>query len=122
MKKFDTLVDRVYTSILLEQDPNTPQAGLPQDGGPTAQPVPVPQPPAPPAPAPEETEKPKPLSPPGRAYLVDLVRRALEIDPKSLSQGDMNVFADDTVTVQNAAEIEKKLAEIIDRVNPSPVD
>lgn len=125
MKKFDTLVNRVYSGILLEQEAGQPPVGLPQGGGPTAQVTPAPGPAAAPAaepPAAPEPQEAKPLSPPGRAYLVDMIRRALEIDPKSLQSGDTDVFADDDVTIENAADIEKKLAEIINRLNPSKVD
>ena len=127
MKKFDTLVNRVYSGILLEQEAGQPPVGLPQGGGPTAQVTPAPGPAPAPAsaaepPAAPEPQEAKPLSPPGRAYLVDMIRRALEIDPKSLQSGDTDVFADDDVTIENAADIEKKLAEIINRLNPSKVD
>lgn len=127
MKKFDILVNKVYSDILLEQEAGQPPVGLPQDGGPAGQAAPAPAPapavaPAAEPPAEPEPEEPKPLSPPGRAYLVDMIRRALEIDPKSLQAGDTDVFADDDVTIENAAEIEKKLAEIINRLNPSKVD
>lgn len=130
MKKFDSIVNRVFTDLLTEQPapPPAPPPGLDQTGGPQGQPPMAP--PAAPAPAPmpadipdpEEEQKPKPLSSPGRAFLVDLIRRALEIDPKSMDDSDMGVFADDEVTIENASEIEKKLAAIINRLNPAKID
>jgi hypothetical protein len=129
MKKFDSILNRDFTELLTEQPapaPVPPAPGLDQTGGPQGQPAGAP--PAAPAPmpadipSPEEEEKPKPLSSPGRAFLVDLIRRALEIDPKSLDDADTGVFADDEVTIKNAAEIEKKLAAIINRLNPSKID
>lgn len=127
MKRFDTLVNNVFAGILLEQDPGV-APGLDQTGGPQGQPpvapAPAPAMPAPAAPAPEpapEEQKTKPLTAPGRAFLVDLVRRALEIDPKSLADTDLGVFADEEVTIENAAEVEKKLLEIINRLNPSKI-
>ena len=128
MKKFDSIVNKVFTDLLSEQPVPVPAVpGLDQTGGPQAQPVaPVAAPVAAPMPAdipdPEEEQKPKPLSSPGRAFLVDLIRRALEIDPKSMDDSDTGVFADDEVTIENAAEIEKKLASIINRLNPSKID
>ena len=127
MKKFDSIVNKVFTDLLTEQPAPPPAPGLDQTGGPQGQPVAAaPAPAAPPMPAdipaPEEEQKPKPLTSPGRAFLVDLIRRALEIDPKSLDDADTGVFADDEVTIENAAEIEKKLATIINRLNPSKID
>lgn len=129
MKRFDSIVNKVFTDLLTEQDPNALAPGLDQSGGPQvpgqpagAAPVAAP----PPAPEPEqpaeEPQKPKPLTSPGRAFLVDLIRRALEIDPKSLDDADTSVFADDEVTIENAAEIEKKLANIINRLNPTKIE
>jgi hypothetical protein len=129
MKKFDSIVNRVFTDLLTEQPaPPAPPPGLDQTGGPQGQPPMAP--PAAPAPAPmpadipdpEKEQKPKPLSSPGRAFLVDLIRRALEIDPKSMDDSDMGGFADDEVTIENASEIEKKLASIINRLNPAKID
>lgn len=127
MKKFDTIVNKVYTNLLTEQE-IAPPPGLDQTGGPQAQPPAAPAAPAPapapaaPAPEPAEQEEPRRLTAPGRAFLVDLIRRALEIDPKSLDDADTGVFADDEVTIENAAEIEKKLASIINRLNPSRIE
>lgn len=129
MKKFDTIVNKVFVNLLSEAP--LPIPGLDQTGGPqmppagaapapAAGPAAAPAQPEQPAPA-EEPKEPKPLTSPGRAYLVDLMRRALEIDPKSLEEADMAVFAEDDVTVENAAEVEKKIAEIVNRVNPSRV-
>jgi len=128
MKKFDSIVNKVFTDLLTEQPAPAPAPapGLDQTGGPQGQPPAAPAPAAPPMPAdipaPEKEQKPKPLTSPGRAFLVDLIRRALEIDPKSLDDADMGVFADDEVTIENAAEVEKKLASIINRLNPSKID
>ena len=126
MKRFDKVVNNVFAGILLEQDPGAPAPapGLDQTGGPQGMPPAAPAMPPPAAPAPEpapEEQKPKPLTAPGRAFLVDLVRRALEIDPKSLADTDLGVFADEEVTIENAAEVEKKLLEIINRLNPSKI-
>lgn len=128
MKKFDSVVNKVFTNLLSEQE-QAPIPGLDQTGGPQAQPAaPVaPAPAAPgaaPAPTPEpaQEQEPRRLTAPGRAFLVDLIRRALEIDPKSLDDADTAVFADDEVTIENAAEIEKQLASIINRLNPSRIE
>lgn len=126
MKKFDSVVNKVFTNLLSEQE-QPPVPGLDQTGGPQAQPA-APAAPVAPAPAPAATPEPAPeqeprrLTAPGRAFLVDLIRRALEIDPKSLDDADTAVFADDEVTIENAAEIEKQLAGIINRLNPSRIE
>jgi hypothetical protein len=121
MKKFDQLVNEVYREILLEQPPEQP--GLPQDGGPTAQPQqgqPQQAPAQQPQQAPEqpEPEAPKPLSTEGKRFLVDLARRALVVSPDQLDATDNAIF-EDPVTVVNADEIADKLTEIVNRLNPS---
>ncbi len=126
MKKFDLVVNKVFTNLLSEQE-QPPAPGLDQTGGPQAQPAggaPVVPAPAAPAPAPEPApeQEPRRLTAPGRAFLVDLIRRALEIDPKPLDDADTGVFADDEVTIENAAEVEKKLVSIINRLNPSKIE
>lgn len=126
MKKFDLVVNKVFTNLLSEQE-QPPVPGLDQTGGPQAQPAGAP-PVAPvqaapvPAPEPASEQEPRRLTAPGRAFLVDLIRRALEIDPKSLDDADTGVFADDEVTIENAADVEKKLVSIINRLNPSKIE
>ena len=108
MKKFDSLVNEVYSNILLEAPP---APGLDQTGG---------NPPAaaaPAAPAPEP-EAPEPVSSEGLRNLVDLVQRALVISPDSLDAVDKAVF-NDKVTIQNALEKQQKLSDIVDRLNPA---
>lgn len=116
MKKFDTLVNEVYSNILLEAPP---APGLDQTGGnPPAAAAPVaPAAPAPAAPAPEP-EAPEPVSSEGLRNLVDLVQRALVISPDSLDAVDKAVF-NDKVTIQNALEKQQKLSDIVDRLNPA---
>lgn len=126
MKKFDSVVNKVFTNLLSEQE-QAPIPGLDQTGGPQAQPAAPAAPAAPvaapvPTPEPTQEQEPRRLTAPGRAFLVDLIRRALEIDPKSLDDADTAVFADDEVTIENAAEIEKQLASIINRLNPSRIE
>lgn len=116
MKKFDILVNEVYTKILSEAPP---VPGLDQTGGNPPPPIPgaaAPAPvPAPAAPAPEEA--PKPVSSEGLRNLVDLVQRALVISPDSLDAADKAVF-NDRVSIQNAIEKQQQLSDIIDRINP----
>jgi len=115
MKKFDSLVNEVYSNILLEAPP---VSGLDQTGGnppPAAAPA-VPAPAAP-VPAPEAPE-PEPVSSEGLRNLVDLIQRALVISPDSLDPVDKAVF-NDKVTVLNALEKQQKLSDIVDRLNPA---
>ena len=116
MKKFDTLVNEVYSNILLEAPP---APGLDQTGGnpPAAAAPATPAAPAPAAPAPEP-EAPEPVSSEGLRNLVDLVQRALVISPDSLDAVDKAVF-NDKVTIQNALEKQQKLSDIVDRLNPA---
>ena len=117
MKKFDILVNEVYTKILSEA-PHAP--GLDQTGGNPPPPAPgaaapAPEPAASAAPAPEEA--PKPVSSEGLRNLVDLIQRALVISPDSLNAADKAVF-NDRVSIQNAIEKQELLSDIIDRINP----
>jgi len=116
MKKFDTLVNEVYSNILLEAPP---APGLDQTGGnpPAAAAPAAPAAPATAAPAPEP-EAPEPVSSEGLRNLVDLVQRALVISPDSLDAVDKAVF-NDKVTIQNALEKQQKLSDIVDRLNPA---
>lgn len=114
MKKFDTLVNEVYSNILLEAPP---APGLDQTGG--NPPAAAPAAPAPAAPAPEPAApEPEPVSSEGLRNLVDLVQRALVISPDSLDAVDKAVF-NDKVTIQNALEKQQKLSDIVDRLNPA---
>jgi len=119
MKKFDSLVNEVYSNILLEAPP---APGLDQTGGnppaaaAPAEPAPAP---APAAPAPEPAApEPEPVSSEGLRNLVDLIQRALVISPDSLDPVDKAVF-NDKVTVLNALEKQQKLSDIVDRLNPA---
>lgn len=116
MKKFDILVNEVYTKILSEAPPPpAPAPNVDQTGGnPPTDAIPDQQltEPAPPA-----AEEPKPLSSEGVRNLVDLVQRALVITPDSLDAADKAVF-NDKVTIQNALEKQQQLTDIIDRINP----
>ena len=99
MKKFDILVNEVYTKILSEAPP---APGLDQTGGNPPPPAPgaaapAPEPAASAAPAPEEA--PKPVSSEGLRNLVDLIQRALVISPDSIEKQEL-------------------LSDIIDRINP----
>jgi hypothetical protein len=115
MKKFDTLVNEVYTKILSEAPP-TP--GLDQTGGnPPPDAAPAPAAPAPAAPV----EVPKPVSSEGLRNLIDLVQRALVISPDSLDAADKSVF-NDKVTIQNALEKQQQLTDIVDRINPAQTE
>jgi 3-oxoacyl-ACP reductase-like protein len=118
MKKFDSLVNEVYSNILLEAPP---APGLDQTGGnpPAAAAPAAPAAPEPAAPAPApEPEAPEPVSSEGLRNLVDLVQRALVISPDSLDAVDKAVF-NDKVTIQNALEKQQKLSDIVDRLNPA---
>lgn len=109
MKKFDSLVNQVYTNILLEAEA-TPAPVIDQTGG-NAQPAPA-------EPAPTEQPAPEPVSSEGLRNLVDLIQRALSISPDSLEAADKAVFSAE-VTIQNALEKQKQLTDIVDRFNPT---
>ena len=114
MKKFDILVNEVYTKILTEAPPS-PAPNIDQTGGnPPPGAAPAQQPPAP---APEP-EAPEPVSSEGLRNLIDLVQRALVISPDSLDAADKSVF-NDKVTIQNALEKQQQLTDIVDRINPA---
>jgi hypothetical protein len=114
MKRFDKIVNNVYASILTEQqppvpaaDPNAQQPGLPQTGGPTA---PVPQAP-PPVEPPKQSQ---PITPEGKIFLIDYIRKALAVDPGSLSADEKAVFNDAEINSENAESILDQLKQIID--------
>lgn len=116
MKKFDTLVNSVYSKILLEQE----QQAIPQNGGPVQPGAPTDQLPqaqaAAPAEEPPPAEEPapaEPLSSEGKVFLVDLIRKALAISPDSLSPDEKAVFSKPTVQATNADEILEELERII---------
>jgi len=112
MKKFDSLVNQVYTNILLEAEaaPAAPAPAIDQTGG-NAQPAPA-------TPAPAEQPAPEPVSSEGLRNLVDLIQRALSISPDSLEAADKAIFTTE-VTIQNALEKQKQLTDIVDRLNPA---
>ena len=110
MKKFDTLLNNVYGRILLEQE----QQAIPQNGGPVqpgAQPATAPAPA--PEPPPEEPQEPEKITPEGKLFLVDLIRKALAISPDSLSPEEKAVFADSEIQSGNIEDILSKLQQII---------
>ena len=113
MKKFDNLVNNVYSRILLEQD----QQAIPQNGGPVqpgaAQAAPAAPAPAAPPPAPEPPAEPEKITPEGKLFLVDLIRKALAISPDSLSPEEKSVFSDSEIQSDNVEEILNKLQQII---------
>ena len=117
MKKFDSLVNEVYSNILLEAPP---VPGLDQTGGnPPAAAAPAAPTPAPAAPAPEPAApEPEPVSSEGLRNLVDLIQRALVISPDSLDSADKAIF-NDKVTVLNALDKQQQLSDIVDRLNPA---
>ena len=116
MKKFNSLVNQVYSNILLEEPaPVAPAPAIDQTGG-NAQPA------APaPAPAPIEQPTPEPVSSEGLRNLVDLIQRALSISPDYLDAADKRVF-NDRVTIQNALEKQQQLSDVIDKLNPANPD
>ena len=118
MKNFDSLVNEVYSNILLEAPP---EPGLDQTGGnpPAAAAPAAPAAPAPAAPAPEPAApEPEPVSSEGLRNLVDLIQRALVISPDSLDSADKAIF-NDKVTVLNALDKQQQLSDIVDRLNPA---
>ena len=115
MKNFDSLVNEVYSNILLEAPP---EPGLDQTGGnPPAAAAPAAPAPAAPAPEPAAPE-PEPVSSEGLRNLVDLIQRALVISPDSLDSADKAIF-NDKVTVLNALDKQQQLSDIVDRLNPA---
>lgn len=115
MKKFNSLVTEVYARIL--EQPVTP-AAIPQTGGPV---VPVgageqpPVPPLAPAPAPEQPQgEPQPLTSAGKVFLIDYVRKALAVDPGTLSADEKSIFNEPEVNAENGDQILTRLQEIID--------
>jgi hypothetical protein len=111
MKKFNSLVNQVYSNILLEEPaPVAPAPAIDQTGG-NAQP-------AAPAPAPIEQPTPEPVSSEGLRNLVDLIQRALSISPDSLDAVDKSIFNSE-ITIQNSLEKQKQLTDIVDRLNPA---
>lgn len=110
MKKFDNLVNSVYTRILLEQG----QQAIPQNGGPVQPGEPQAAAPAPePEPAPEPAPEPEKLTSEGKMFLVDLIRKALAISPDSLSPEEKAVFSEPEIQADNADEILETLQRII---------
>lgn len=109
MKKFDELVNKYYSSVLLEQEA---APAIPQDGGPTAQPAaPAPAAPAPAAPAPEPEAK--PMTSEGKMFLVQLALKALAVDPDTISEQDKAIFETE-VTTANADEVADRIRQIIE--------
>lgn len=114
MKRFNSLVTEVYARIL--EQPVVPPA-IPQTGGPV---VPVgagEQPPVPPlaAPAPEQPQaEPQPLTSAGKVFLIDYVRKALAVDPGTLTADEKAIFNEPEVNAENGDQILNRLQEIID--------
>jgi hypothetical protein len=113
MKKFNSLVNEVYARIL-EQE--TTPAAIPQTGGPVTPtttgeqpPLPIPDTPAPEQPA----EEPKPLTSEGKVFLIDYIRKALAIDPGTLTPDEKAVFNEPEVNSENGEEILNRLQDII---------
>ena len=116
-KKVDQLLEKVSKAagITLEQGPPMgpppggpmgpppgaggpmpPMGGIPPMGGP---------PPAPP--------EPKTLTGEGKRFLVEMVVKALSIDPDNLTEPEKAIFEDD-ITPENAEDVLDTLREIID--------
>lgn len=113
MKKFQAVVNEVYARIL-EQE--TVPAAIPQTGGPVT-PTTTGQEPAPapaPAPAPEPTQEPQPLTPAGKVFLIDYIRKALAVDPGTLTADEKAIFNEPEVNAENGDQILTRLQEIID--------
>ena len=109
MKKFQAVVNEVYARIL-EQE--TVPAAIPQTGGPVTPTTTGEQPPQQPEPAPEpETQ---PLTAPGKVFLIDYIRKALAIDPGTLTADEKAIFNEPEVNGSNGEQILARLQEIID--------
>lgn len=109
MKKFQAVVNEVYARIL-EQETVPP--AIPQTGGPVTPTTTGEQPPQQPAPAPEpETQ---PLTAPGKVFLIDYMRKALAIDPGTLTADEKAIFNEPEVNASNGEQILARLQEIID--------
>lgn len=114
MKKFQAVVNEVYMRIL-EQE--TTPAAIPQTGGPvtpstTGEPPPAP---AASAPAPEQPRpEGQPLTSPGKVFLIDYIRKALAVDPGTLTADEKAIFNEPEVNAENGDQILTRLQEIID--------
>ncbi len=108
MKKFDNLVSSVYSRILLEQK------AIPQNGGPVQpdQEEPAAQN-SEPAPEQEPVAEPQPITPEGKVFLIDLIRKALAISPDSLTPEEKGIFNDPEIQSDNAEDILTKLQQIV---------
>jgi|688.fasta_scaffold223126_2 hypothetical protein len=114
MKRFNSLVNEVYAKIL-EQE--TVPAAIPQTGGPVTPTTAGEQPPAPapeqPAAPEQPVQEPKPLTSEGKVFLIDYIRKALAIDPGTLTPDEKAVFNEPEVNSENGEEILNRLQEII---------
>lgn len=114
--KFEDLVKKKFES-LLEQTPGAvPEVIMPAQDPVVAQQLQA-QPTPAPAPAPEEQSTTKPLTPEGEVFLINLLRKALFMNPDDLELKSIKDLPD--TNEKNASDVLDRIVKImqIDSIN-----
>lgn len=109
---FETLVKKRFES-LLEQTPG----GVPEVVMPAQEPVAIQQPQQQPQPAPEEQAVTKPLTPEGEVFLINLLRKALFMNPDDLELKSLKDLPE--TNEKNASDVLNRIVRImqVDSIN-----